>query len=123
MKNALNWFEIPSADFNRAVSFYSAIFNAPLHVETMGDMQMGVFPYEGDGACGGAVVHGPFQKPSAQGTLVYLNANDGMDAMIDRIVKAGGSIVMPRTQITPEIGYMAIFSDSEGNTVALHSNS
>jgi hypothetical protein len=31
-------------------------------------------------------------------------------------------VQMPKTQISPEIGYMAFFTDSEGNAVALHSN-
>jgi uncharacterized protein len=34
---------------------------------------------------------------------------------------AGGRVVMPKTQISPDIGYMAFFADSEGNRVALHS--
>ncbi len=122
MMNSLNWFEIASSDFARAVTFYSAVWNTSLKVEEMGDLRMAVFPSEGEGSCAGAVVGSAFHKPSAEGTLVYLNANSGMDAMLERISNAGGSIVMPRTLITPEIGYMAVFRDSEGNHVALHSN-
>ncbi len=122
MKNALNWFEIPAADFARAVKFYSAVYNTELSTESMGPMQMAVFPSEGEGSVSGAVVHGEWSKPSESGTLVYLNANSGMDATLERIVQAGGSIIMPRTLITEEIGYMAVFRDTEGNSVALHSN-
>jgi hypothetical protein len=41
--------------------------------------------------------------------------------ILDKIVAAGGRIVVPKTEISPEYGYMAVFIDSEGNRVALHS--
>lgn len=122
MKNAINWFEIPAADFNRAVQFYSAVLNTQLTAEQMGPIQMAVFPSEGEGTVAGAVCAGEMYTPSANGTMVYLNANGEMNNMINRIANAGGTVVMPRTLITPEIGYMAIFRDTEGNHVALHSN-
>lgn len=34
---------------------------------------------------------------------------------------AGGKIVVPKTEISPEYGHMAVFIDTEGNRVALHS--
>ncbi|MBL7998037.1 MAG: VOC family protein [Candidatus Kapabacteria bacterium] len=121
MASALNWFEIPSADFPRAVAFYSAVFDTQLEGVAMGDMQMAMFPYS-EGGTGGAVVASAMQQPSSSGTLVYLNANSGMDAMLERIQNAGGAVLMPRTLITEDIGYMAMFTDTEGNTVALHSS-
>jgi predicted enzyme related to lactoylglutathione lyase len=36
---------------------------------------------------------------------------------------AGGRITMPKGKISDEIGYMGFFMDTEGNAVALHSNS
>ncbi len=122
MKNAINWFEIPAADFNRAVQFYSAVFNTQLTAEQMGPIQMAVFPSEGTGTVAGAVCAGEMYSPSATGTMVYLNANGQMNDMLARITNAGGTVVMPRTVITPEIGYMAVFRDTEGNHVSLHSN-
>ncbi|MDX2360880.1 MAG: hypothetical protein QNK23_08745 [Crocinitomicaceae bacterium] len=44
-----------------------------------------------------------------------------MDVIIERIEGAGGQVVMPKTQISPEIGFMALFTDTEGNRVGLHS--
>lgn len=71
-----------------------------------------------------ALCHHPeFYEPKDNGTLVYFNADSGMDNIIDRIKENGGSILTPRTQISPEHGYMAVFKDSEGNRVALHSES
>jgi len=40
--------------------------------------------------------------------------------VIDRIEKAGGKILMPKTLISQQIGYMAFFTDTEGNRMALH---
>lgn len=72
---------------------------------------------------GGAVVDsGGFHKPSAtDGPLIYLNANPDVQIVLDRIENAGGKIIVPKTQISPEYGYMAVFIDTEGNRIALHS--
>jgi uncharacterized protein len=40
---------------------------------------------------------------------------------LERIQTEGGKVIMPKTKITDEIGYMAFFEDTEGNAVALHS--
>ncbi len=121
--NALNWFEIPASDINRAKSFYEHIFGINMGdtAEMMG-MQMAMFPAS-DGKVSGGLVQSSMHTPSQDGSVVYLNANEaGMDNVLDKIPAAGGQVVMPKTQITPEIGYMAFFIDSEGNKVALHSN-
>ncbi len=119
-RNALNWFEIPSSDFQRAKKFYETILGAEMHATTMGDYQMAFFPMD-EGKVGGAVTHHAMMKPSADGTTVYLNANPDLTTVLDRIAKAGGQVIVPKTEITPEIGFFAMFIDSEGNKVALHS--
>lgn len=120
--NALNWFEIPASDIQRAKSFYENIFGIDMGdtTEMMG-MHMAFFPAF-DGKVSGGLVQSETHKPSQDGSLVYLNANEaGMDNVLDRIPSAGGQVAMPKTHISPEIGYMAFFIDSEGNKVALHS--
>ena len=122
--NALNWFEIPATDISRAKKFYEAVFDVTMDEwPEMNGMKMVGFPADNaSGKVGGSLVQGPMHKPSMDGVVVYLNANPDMNAVIDRIAPAGGKVVMPRTQITPEIGYMAMFTDTEGNKVALHSS-
>ena len=122
--NALNWFEIPALDISRARKFYEAIFNCTMNEwPEMNGMKMVGFPTDGmSGKVGGSLVQGSTHKPSTDGVVVYLNANPDMQEVIDRIEPAGGKVVMPRTQITPEIGYMAYFMDTEGNKVALHAS-
>lgn len=120
--NALNWFEIPALDLDRAVKFYETIFAIEMPRMEMGGA-MAFFPIDmGSGKVGGALMQSPYHKPSADGAVVYLNGNPDLDIVLGRIEAAGGKIVMPKTKITDEIGYMAFFIDSEGNRVALHSN-
>ena len=87
-RNALNWFEIPSANFERAKKFYETILDSPMHASNMGEYQMAFFPMD-DGKVGGAVINHPMLKPSADGLIVYLNANPDLTATLDRVGKAG----------------------------------
>jgi uncharacterized protein len=123
--NALNWFEIPVTDINRAKSFYESIFSINMDSQEMMGMQMAFFPYDPtNGKVSGALVQSDMHKPSVDGAVVYLNANEaGMDNVLNRVVSHGGSVVMPRTHISEDVGYMAFFIDSEGNRMALHSSS
>jgi predicted enzyme related to lactoylglutathione lyase len=120
--NSLNWFEIPVTDMQRAKHFYQVAFGIHMEDMSMPGMEMAGFPMEmGSGKASGALVKSDYGKPSIEGVLIYLNANPDMADVLDRILSEGGQIVMPKTLITPEIGYMANFIDTEGNRIALHS--
>lgn len=118
--NALNWFEIPMTDVQRAKTFYETIFDVTMEQMDMMDMNMLMFPSQAPHS-GGALVKSNYHTPSDKGSIIYLNGNPDLQQVLDRIEAAGGKIIMPKTQISPEIGYMAFFMDSEGNAVALHS--
>ena len=120
--NSLNWFEIPAADVARAQKFYETIFEIKMEqMQEMMGMKMVGFPADmGNGKASGALVQSQMHKPSMDGSIIYLNANPKIQTVIDRIEKAKGKVLMPKTQISPEIGYMAFFVDTEGNKVALH---
>ena len=123
-KNAISWFEIPAIDLGRAQKFYETIFNIQMIPFDTPNFQMRMFPVEDMmSGIGGAISKAEgFYKPSAtDGPLVYLNANPDVQNVLDKIEAAGGKIVVPKTQISPEYGYMAAFIDTEGNRVALHS--
>jgi uncharacterized protein len=121
MANAVNWFEIPTSDLNRAVKFYSTIFGTELTtMEAMAGYKMAMFPAE-DGV-GGALLHGEGYMPSQQGTVVYLNGGDDLSQVLDKVQGAGGQVAMPKTNLG-ENGFMAYFVDTEGNKVGLHSMS
>jgi len=122
-KNAISWFEIPSTDIDRAQKFYETIFDIQMIPLDMPQLKMRMFPTEDLMSIGGAVCYSPdFYKPSADtGPVVYLNGNPDVQLVLDKIEAAGGKIIVPKTQISPEHGYMAVFLDSEGNRIALHS--
>jgi len=124
--SAISWFEIPSEDFERAKAFYQAVYEHDLEVMTMpvgegNEMLMALLP-RGEGGVGGSVVYLPDHKPGNRGPLLYLNAGDDLQPMLDRIEQAGGTVLVPKSLVTEEIGYMAIFVDSEGNHMALLSD-
>ena len=120
MHNLINWFEIPAVDFDRAVRFYSAVLDTALEPMDLGGTKMGMFPSDGSNVSG-AVVQGDDYVPGAQGALVYLSGGEDLSAMLARVAQAGGTVIVPKTQISPEFGYFALFFDSEGNKVGLHS--
>jgi predicted enzyme related to lactoylglutathione lyase len=119
MKNALNWFELFVDDLDRASAFYQRVLGISLRRETFQGIPMAVFTTDG-GAVGGALVRDPRKTPGAGGALVYLDASGKLDACLDRVTAAGGTVVTPRTDIG-EPGFIALVRDSEGNTVGLHS--
>ena len=122
-ENSLNWFEIPAADIARAKKFYETIFGIKMEEQEMMGMKMAFFPYEDmNGKVSGGLVQGSMHKPSADGAKVYLNGNPDLSVALGKVKAAGGKVVMPKTKISDEIGYMGFFIDTEGNAGALHSN-
>jgi uncharacterized protein len=121
--HAISWFEIPTTDLERAQKFYETIFDMQMIPLEMPQLKMRMFPLEDMMNVGGALCYSPdFYKPSStDGPLVYLNANPDVQNILDKIEAAGGKIVVPKTEISPEYGHMAVFIDTEGNRVALHS--
>jgi predicted enzyme related to lactoylglutathione lyase len=118
MKNAINWFEIPAQDFDRAVAFYSALIGSEMYREVFNGIPNAFFPADREGV-GGSIVFDPNVKPAEHGTVVYLNAGNDIDAMLARVEAAGGQIILGKTPIPPQ-GYMAFIRDTEGNRVGLH---
>ena len=121
LKSAINWFEIPAKDFDRAVRFYSDIYAFDMPTRDMGHIKMGFFQHQQGAGIGGSVVSGEGYVPSVDGSKIYLNAGVDLSTVLDRVTDAGGTIVMGKTQIAPEIGYFAIIDDTEGNRIYLHS--
>lgn len=119
-KDALDWFEIYVSDFKRAKGFYETILRTKLQDASMESCQMGMFPYDNASGVGGSITKMDGMNPGPGGTIVYLCAEGDLDGIISRITGAGGKILRPRMSIG-EHGFIAIFSDTEGNVVGLHS--
>lgn len=124
MDNAISWFEIGATDLDRAAKFYETIFGISLIPMDLPNIKMRMFPVDDMATgIGGAVVDsGGFHKPSAtDGPLIYLNGNPDLQQVLDKVEAAGGKIMMPKTEISPEYGFMAVIFDTEGNRIGLHS--
>ena len=122
--NAVGWFEIPVSDMERAIKFYENVFGFKLDRNQMGPFDMAWFPWveNGFGSGGSLVFYPDAYKPSTEGTLVYFTAHSGdLNNELSKIEAAGGKILQEKTLISEEHGYMALFLDSEGNRIALHS--
>lgn len=121
MKKLVSFFEIPAADFSRAVKFYEAVLNLKLNVWDCGTEKMAFFPEEEE-VTPGAISWAADFLPSKNGVLVSLNVED-MEETLSCIKENGGSIVREKTKIESDCrGYFAMFSDSEGNTLGLYSD-
>lgn len=120
MKNLVSVVEIPTVDFSRSIAFYQAIFNIRIEEIDMQGIQMGLFPSD-EGSVAVALINGDEYKPAMDGPIVYLNAGDDLQIVLDKIAPNGGKVVVPKTEISPEMGFFAMFTDTEGNKLALHS--
>ncbi|MBK6817632.1 MAG: VOC family protein [Saprospiraceae bacterium] len=121
-ENSLNWFEISVKDLARAKKFYEKVFGIKMTEMDMMGMKMAFFPWEGgSGKANGALVQSKMHKPSKAGAKIYLNANPNLTKALSKVEKAGGKVTMPKTKIE-QFGHMAFFEDTEGNSVAMHSN-
>jgi predicted enzyme related to lactoylglutathione lyase len=114
------WFEIPSVDFERAVRFYEAALDVKPDRQNFGGQPIALFGYE-EPATGGAIVHSPSMTPNGDGVLVYLSAQPTVDATLARVEQAGGKVDGPVIKLPQDIGYIAFFTDTEGNRLGLHS--
>ncbi len=122
--NMVGWFEIPVNNMDRAIKFYESVFEKELQRQQFGDEEMAWFPWVENsiGAGGSLNYHPENYKPSTDGVLIYFTTPSGDIAEdLKRVEAAGGKIIKPKTLISPEIGYMALFMDTEGNRIALHS--
>ena len=123
MKNAVNWFEIPVKNYERAKQFYSTVIGSEIADHPMPDenIKYGIFTYDMENnGVGGAIIQGEGQSPTADGCTIYLNGGDDLGLSLSRVEPNGGKILMPKTDIG-ENGFIAQFIDTEGNRIALHS--
>lgn len=120
MENLINWLEIPATDISRAVSFYIAILDLDIKETEMFGTKMGFFPTDGNNVSG-AIVQGDDYKPSTNGVIAYLNGGNDLQNVLDKVENNNGKIIVPKTQISPDMGYFGMFIDTEGNKMAVHS--
>ena len=120
MKSFVAIFEIPAADISRAVSFYQTILDIKIERLEFPGMQMGLFPTEGQMNFG-TIIQCVGHIPSTNGVTIYLNGGNNLQTVLDKVEENGGEIIVPKTLHADGSEYFAIFLDSEGNKLGLHS--
>lgn len=120
MKNVVSIIEIPVTDFGRAIAFYQEILGVGIEEVDMAGTYMGLLPSD-ENTVAVALVKGEGYTPATQGAVVYLNAGEDLQVVLRKIEPKGGKVVVPKTEISPEMGFFALFTDTEGNKVGLHS--
>uniref|UniRef100_UPI00404781D4 VOC family protein n=1 Tax=Polaribacter sp. TaxID=1920175 RepID=UPI00404781D4 len=123
--NMISWFEVPVTDMERAKKFYETVFNVEIAIRDFGGVLMGWFPPAEDitspGISGSLVCHKDYIPSATHGSLLYFNSQTGdLSDELSRVEGAGGTILQRKTLIDKEIGYMALFLDTEGNRIALY---
>jgi predicted enzyme related to lactoylglutathione lyase len=118
--NAIDWFEIPVRDIERAQAFYETLLGVPMRRETIAGNTLAVFSYAETGVGGCLMAGESAPAPSTSGTLIYLNAGPRLDDTLARVAAAGGRITTPKVQLPGDMGCFAHVSDTEGNRIGLH---
>ena len=111
-------FEIPVTDMQRAIAFYSAVFDIEFERVEIDGNEMALFPLiDGAEGCSGALARGESYVPSLDGTRIYLTVNN-IERVMAGALLAGARLLYPATQVGEAIK-VAEFQDSEGNRIAL----
>lgn len=120
MSSMAGIFEIPATDLDRAVNFYSAVFDISIEKMEIPEMRMGLFPYEGQDTVG-IIAQGEGYVPSSSGITLYLNAGDDLQVVLSKVEENGGKVFVPKTPHADGNGFFALFIDTEGNRLGLNS--
>ncbi len=120
MAHSVVWFDIPTVNLDRAVTFYNAVMGAQIEIAQYGEMRIGVLPH-GSNDVSGCLYQSAEDKPSASGPLLYINVDGRLDAAISAVEQNGGKVLQAKHSIG-QWGSRAIVLDSEGNRIALHSH-
>jgi predicted enzyme related to lactoylglutathione lyase len=118
MKHLVNWAEIPVIDMGRAKAFYEKILGAQLQTMSLGKSEYSLFPSE-DKFNSGALAHGDGYVPGSNGVMVYLDGGNDLDTILSKVKTAGGKVILPKTYLSKEAGWIGLFSDTEGNRIGL----
>ncbi|AMV21387.1 VOC family protein [Planctomyces sp. SH-PL14] len=118
-KNRIVWADIPVADLDRAARFYGAVLKNQVTKQEFNGYQFCVLDHhDGNGGC--LILH-PDQISSSGGILVYFNVDGRIRDAVAQAETHGGMVTEAVHSMGPH-GHRALVLDSEGNRIALHSN-
>ncbi len=111
--------DIPVADLDRACKFYAAVLGCEVPQDSFGDCHFGILEHtDGNGGC---LVVKPEEISGDKGLLVYFNTDGRIRDAVAQLIEHGGTVQEDIHSIGPH-GFRAVALDSEGNRIALHSN-
>jgi predicted enzyme related to lactoylglutathione lyase len=117
--NPAVYFEIPVSDLDRAIRFYSEVFGYTFERQNIHGNEMAMFPFsQNGGGITGALAKGEIYVPTKSGIVIYFQT-ESIDETIKRAVANGAEVLFPKTS-AGDFGFVAEFSDSEGNRIALN---
>jgi hypothetical protein len=120
MANAVVHFEIPADDVARATSFYEKTFGWKIKKFQMppGSQEYYSVVTRKKGAPG---IDGGLMKRNMPGQPFtnYINV-PSIDDMNQVVQANGGTIVLPKQEIGPNMGWISVFKDTENNMIGLH---
>jgi predicted enzyme related to lactoylglutathione lyase len=109
------WYELMTADPDASKAFYDDVIGWTVEAQPSGEMDYRMIDSgSGGGAVGGVMrLTEGMQAGGAKPTwLFYIGVND-VDASVEKIKTAGGSVLMPAWDI-PGIGRIAMVADPQG---------
>lgn len=115
------WVDIPAVDLDRAIRFYSEVLGVEVERQTEDGVAMGVLPHTED-IVGGSIYLHPTHVPTQSGPLLYFNVNGRLSEATSKVEQNAGKMLEPVHQIG-QYGWRSVVQDSEGNRIALHSES
>jgi uncharacterized protein len=124
--NVITWFEIPVVDSQRARAFYETILDIQMNTQYIPETneELTFFPSDPNviqatsGRVTGVLTKSAKAKPSAEGTLIYINATPAIQTVLDKVEHAGGKVLVQAMRI--KAGLIAVILDTEGNRIGLH---
>ncbi len=116
MGQPVAFFEVISAEPERAQNFYRELFGWDVVTPPGMDGYALVDTGAGEAAVGGGI--GPSQGPGDTGVKIYMRVDD-LDGYLVRAEQLGGTPLVPPMDLPGDYGRIAIFADPDGNPVGL----
>jgi predicted enzyme related to lactoylglutathione lyase len=112
-------FDIPVDDAIRAQQFYKNVFGWDMKkVTSQVEPNIELWMCETEDENGRKGIKGGMMKRDKLPTVTNYISVDSIDEYIAKINRSGGRVIVPRTEI-PNLGFFAMFLDSENNLFGL----
>ena len=114
-------FEMPADDVDRAQKFYKDVFGWKMHKWNNPENPEKDYWYfetkddNGNTGIGG----GMMKRQSPEHTVTNYITVSAIDEYTSKLEQAGGKVIIPKTKI-PDMGFYAVFLDSENNMFGLY---